>query len=221
MKEKFFVLVLLLVANFFSQPATAQTHLNASAVGLTVSVFNDAGVPTAVLSVAHDRAIYILSRARVSLTWIDCGTPLHRPPEDAGCSAISFPQHVSIRLVASASPVTQDTFGQSIQNAAGEGDYAVVYYRALESSNAAGRIRIGELLGHVVAHELGHLLLGADSHSATGLMSPVWQICELRQASRGSLFFTADQAKRMHTRYLAASARLKKTSDLLQASSGR
>jgi hypothetical protein len=29
-------------------------------------------------------------------------------------------------------------------------------------------------LGHVMAHEVGHLLLGAHSHSRTGLMSADW-----------------------------------------------
>ena len=67
-------------------------------------------------------------------------------------------------------------------------------------------IRTGDLLGCVIVHELGHLLLGRDSHSATGLMSAVWQVNELRQASQGILFFTDNQQNRIRALPRSASS---------------
>jgi len=199
-------------------PQRTLAQARSSSVSLTVSIFNDASVPQSV-SVAQERAVLIMHRAGISLVWLDCGTPENRA-RNAGCSAISFPQHPSIRLVCRAGLAGQDTFGQSFQDAAGAGSYAVVYFRTLQTSKAAEVVNPGELLGHVVAHELGHLLLGLNSHSANGLMSSVWQASELRQASQGDLFFTGDEGDRIRSRYLIASARQKKTPELLQASSG-
>lgn len=219
MKNTLFALSVLF-AIFFPQGSVAHEHTEPAGVSLTVSVFNDADVSPSVLSQAQDRAIAIMRRSGVSLTWLDCGTPVSRVP-NTGCSAIAFPKHVSVRVVAKVSPIKTDIFGQSFQDATGEGNYAVVYFAGLASSNAGATVPRGELLGCVIAHELGHLLLGKDSHSATGLMSAVWQDSELRQAAQGNLFFTASQGDRMRSRYAAASARLKKSFEPLRASSGK
>lgn len=218
MKNTLFCLSVLL-ASFSQQNALAREHTETSAVSLTVSVFNDAGVSPSVLSQAQERAIAIMRQSGVSLTWLDCGTPRSRIP-NTGCSAIVYPKHVSVRLVPKSSPVKAHIFGQSFQDAVGDGSYALVYFAGLASSKAATAVPMGELLGCVIAHELGHLLLGKDSHSTAGLMSAVWQDSVLRQVARGNLYFTSDQTDRIHSRYFAASARLQKTSEPLQASAG-
>jgi hypothetical protein len=138
---------------------------------------------------------------------MDCGFPGSRV-SGPDCNSIAFPRHLSLRLVSTHGGLTQDTFGQAYQNAAGEGAYVVVYFGVLSASKAATTMRPGALLGLVIAHELGHLLLGLNSHSATGLMSPVWQADEIHQAARGNLFFTDLQQFRIRSRYSAAMTRL-------------
>src|SRR5260370_16396869 len=53
---------------------------------------------------------------------------------------------------------------------------------------------IAQILGHVIAHELGRLL-GLDSHSPTGLMRADWNLTDLRNATHSYLLFTAQQAE--------------------------
>jgi len=53
------------------------------------------------------------------------------------------------------------------------------------------------MLGHLIAHELGHLLLGVGSHSSTGIMHVPWHLKELKSAAQGLLNFTPEQADRM------------------------
>ena len=212
--------LLIFAANLIAQVAEARERTTAPPVRVAVSVFNDAAVPASVLAEALERATAVMNQAGVSLTWLDCGTPGSRVPE-LGCSAIAFPQHFSVRLVSKATPSKADIFGQSFQDEAGEGNYAVVYYPGLAGSKVAETLHTGKLLGLVVAHEVGHLLLGRNSHSADGLMAAVWQMSELRQATQGNLFFSHDQSDRMRARYFAASARLVKVSEPLNASSGK
>jgi len=216
MKNKLWCFFALLTSST-PQIAIAHQPARAGTVGLTVSVFNDADVPLPVLAEARIRANLILQRAGVSVVWLDCGTPANRPL-NSDCSALSFPQHLSVRLVSTPSGGAQDTFGQSFQNAEGEGNYVVVYFRVLTALKSAEGIRTGDLLGFVVAHELGHLLLGRDSHSPTGLMSPVWQSAEMHQAARGNLFFTEEQQDLIRARYLAGLS--KKRNESMQTGSG-
>jgi hypothetical protein len=172
-----------------------------------VSIFNDAGIPESVLWQAAERAKTVLDKAGVSLTWLDCGTPGHWRA-NLGCRNVAFPTHLSVRLVAGRKEVSEDTFGQSYLDERGEGNYANVYLAQLSSSKALGLMKEGDLLGYVVVHELGHLLLGKDSHSTAGLMRGRWEMTELQRAARGDLFFTPSETERIKARYLSATARV-------------
>ena len=206
--------VVLLILAGLSLPQTMPAHnrSRSSAVNLTVSVFNDAGVEPSVWSQAQSRATEITRHSGISLTWLDCGFPAGRMP-DSNCGAISYPAHLSVRIVAKVSPVKGDIFGQTFQDAAGEGNYVLVYYAGIKEFRAATTVPTGELLGCVIAHELGHLLLGTASHSPAGLMSGVWQDAELQQAVRHNLFFTSGEGDRMRFHFAAAIARVQKPSE--------
>ena len=56
------------------------------------------------------------------------------------------------------------------------------------------------VLGTVAAHEIGHLLLGANAHAFAGVMLPVWKGKTLHDVNAGSLLFTSAQASRMRAR---------------------
>jgi hypothetical protein len=174
-------------------------------IRLTVSVFNDAEVPPSVLQAAQARAETVLDGAGIALTWLDCGTP-GKWVQDIGCRDIAFPSHLSVRLARNGRHRAGDVFGESFLDDQGVGNYASVYLEPLAASKALDVVREGDLLGYVVVHELGHLLLGLDSHSAEGLMRGKWDFAALQQAARGTLIFSAGEAERMRSRYLSAIA---------------
>jgi hypothetical protein len=66
------------------------------------------------------------------------------------------------------------------------------------------------VLGYVLAHEIGHLLFGSNSHSVNGIMSPHWNGPELRRISEGNLLFLPDESrmlwKRLRLREVGISA---------------
>jgi hypothetical protein len=50
----------------------------------------------------------------------------------------------------------------------------------------------GIVLGHAIAHELGHLLISGDAHGE-GIMRPNWGYQEWKQALEGTLLFVPTQ----------------------------
>ena len=52
---------------------------------------------------------------------------------------------------------------------------------------------VAQVLGHVMAHELGHLLLPHGSHAKSGIMTAAWDRKQIEQIGRGWLSFTSEQ----------------------------
>jgi hypothetical protein len=72
----------------------------------------------------------------------------------------------------------------------------VFYHQAveLEAGNLGARAAI---LGGILAHEIGHLLLAENGHSGTGVLRAQWGDQDLRMIACGRLWFTPEQASRM------------------------
>jgi hypothetical protein len=56
------------------------------------------------------------------------------------------------------------------------------------------------ILGHAMAHELGHLLLGTKAHSPGGLMRAHWTREDLANTSKGNLRFSKEQCLTLRSR---------------------
>ena len=100
----------------------------------------------------------------------------------------------------------QNKFQDSVFGFAVHPALASVYYDYAERRAKVddAEFELPVILGGVIAHELGHLLLGSDGHSASGIMQPRWDPNQVRLLMMGTLQFTPEQTKRM---ILAAQAR--------------
>jgi hypothetical protein len=88
----------------------------------------------------------------------------------------------------------------------------ILYPRVDELASLHGA-RAARILGHVVAHEVGHLLLGPNPHSPRGVMRGVWSPDDLKFMDWNSLFFTRRQSAQMRA-HLARRANLEPYPDL-------
>jgi hypothetical protein len=77
------------------------------------------------------------------------------------------------------------------------GPVAHVFFRQVQDFARIYHIDLNTMLGHVIAHEVGHLLLPTYSHSPTGLMRGEWDKTQVRDAVRGALTFTDGQAQKI------------------------
>ena len=63
-----------------------------------------------------------------------------------------------------------------VRGDAGPNTIATVYAAAIAERSRRDGTPLATLIGRVSAHEIGHLLLGANNHSLHGLMRPKWDV---------------------------------------------
>jgi uncharacterized protein (DUF2062 family) len=78
--------------------------------------------------------------------------------------------------------------------------YAAVFLGTIRNQASAAGVPVTVLLAYAAAHELGHLLLGANAHSRRGLMKATWERTDLIALSQKSLRFDREQCRRISER---------------------
>jgi hypothetical protein len=177
-------------------PEITFANENDPSVTITVQVYNYSQASPAILSKAEREADRILSKAGLQLVWLKCPVG----PSAAGSQGLcqKTPEATDLRLRILAAPIknkVQDPiFGFTVHPV-----LASVYYdyAARRAKSDDGEFEAPILLGCVIAHELGHLLLGTNSHSSKGIMQGRWGSNQFRQLVTGSLIFTTTQAQLM------------------------
>src|SRR5689334_18016613 len=80
----------------------------------------------------------------------------------------------------------------------GRGDHAGVFYSRIVKVAGNPTRSVGasepEILGHVISHELGHLLLHTNMHSPGGLMAADWTPQDFYAIRHSKLLFTQSEA---------------------------
>jgi len=189
-RKRVFLLVLLCSAAQVFADGGRQT-----AVQLVVSVFNDSAVGDVSLAKAEDEAVRILRRARVEVAFLECQ---HDSSEK--CLKFSDYGHFALRIVPRSRSLSPEVFGATFLGDDGRGIQADVFFDEVQRLGTNSAVNVPKLLGHVIAHELGHLILGSHAHSASGIMSRRWEASELKLLLRGNLLFNPEQVKVMRTR---------------------
>ena len=95
-----------------------------------------------------------------------------------------------------------EPLGQSYSEAAG-GTLASVYLGSVRQEAAAANVPWLMALGYASAHEIGHLLLGAQAHTSRGLMKPSWDRNDFLSMGQNHFHFTREQAQALANRYSA------------------
>jgi hypothetical protein len=110
-----------------------------------------------------------------------------------------------VRIVPRALTLSDIAYGAAFLDADGHGQYADVFFDAIRQlQNGETQVSQVQLLGYVMAHEIGHLLLGSNAHSHLGIMKPRWSTAELQSISMGRLSFAADQCREIHNKLEAS-----------------
>ena len=180
--------------------AAAASPSGSSANIVNVSVYNDAGAPDDLLVQAESIATRVFELAGVKVKWINCPVVVPGLPDSEICRKAIFPTYFQQRIVAPDPGLSESSFGVSYLSPEGIGCYSYIFYARIAEQHGRNEQNAAVLLGHVMAHEIAHLLLGTNSHSPSGIMRAHWYHQELASADKGLLLFTPDQARAMTER---------------------
>ena len=169
-------------------------------------VQDDASVPPKLLERAKEEATRIFQDINVELIWLEHGDARFKDP-----SAL---KSVVIVHILSREMIDRMKKPDSVMGWAAPGTRLVkVSYSRIKAFSrrtelVSPTLRDNDtacILGHVVAHEIGHLLLPRGAHSPSGIMRAS---LDRQLAALGGLFFTADQAQDIRTKLAATEAAL-------------
>jgi hypothetical protein len=154
---------------------------------MNVAVCNLSQVSGTVIEHAQAEAAYVFRNIDVEIHWMDCGAEVGA--QDPG---IRPDYIVRVQLggkIAKPGPVSLEAMGRAFMDETGYGFMVDTYYGAI--NDLIVRFPLAgsdQLLGVVIAHELGHLLIGAG-HRPNGIMRASWGKEEMEALNRRHLKF--------------------------------
>jgi hypothetical protein len=172
---------------------------------ICVRVTNMAGVDDNTLSIALNRARLIFRDAGVRAAWLRCPARSIQTANLAECSTINVSTLI-LRITSqpATGSVSRNALGFAVTTQGGS-VYATVFRDRVLALAQSGRYPEAVLLGHAIAHELGHLLLNSPTHARYGLMAARWRDTELDRATVGLLQFSPAEASSIRAEALRRS----------------
>jgi hypothetical protein len=153
---------------------------------ITVVIYNSEAVPERELLAGETVAGQILRQAGVEVVWRQA-THADTSPD---------PLEIPLHLLSTHPP----NLGPAVSGFAilmPEGSYAGISYPAVKRTAHTLQTDDPTILGAVMAHELGHVLLGTRDHSSNGLMVMRFGPREIAAAHHGELLFYRSEARRI------------------------
>lgn len=165
---------------------------------VTVRIRNYAHVESGVLLAAERITDDILQKARVKMAWMDCSTGAKEPTCDTPLGPTELVLNLLPRAMSDRLSLRADAFGAALESAEGGlGSDAWIFCDRVKDAAAQRQLTRSVLLGTVIAHELGHLLLSTNSHSAFGLMRANWSDKDLSAVEHRAMYFSSSESKRI------------------------
>ncbi len=194
-------IVLAVLSSIFHLPQTAFSGNSVPKPELTLLVFNYAGLSSSQVKEIRARVFFVFEDVGIRTTWLDCRPGVEGHSLPAACLQPLGLSKLGIRLL------DQDTrpadsshtaLGHSYASETG-GSLATVSCATIKRFSGGNQTSEIAFLGHVIAHEVGHLLLGPGAHSNEGIMKAHWIKTEMQQiaAARKGVLFSREQAERL------------------------
>jgi hypothetical protein len=185
------------------------TGSSQTSFSITIHVQNYARVAPKTLAEAEAEATAIFANAGIETRWADRVLTADSNQENSAAhpdfTLADIQVNIFPHVMYNPSSLPNNVMGLAPGNGP---DRRIVYifesnvearYWKLLNARCSGqmdrRVSKAQILGHVMAHEVGHLLLNQQVHSAHGIMRGDWNIADFRDMTGGMLLFTPEQAE--------------------------
>ena len=147
--------------------ATGTTGTAATGSSLVLHVDDRVGVPAEELAAAKGEVEGIFAAAGVSITWQEGRFPASVM---GVAERAAYPRHIAVMLVTNTDDPLPGASGCTLGFSAKRPPVGYAFYNRIVEQSWLYPIDVRVVLGRVIAHELGHVLLPANSHSPSGIM---------------------------------------------------
>jgi len=158
-----------------------------SAPTIRLKTYNHARVPGRTLEQAQRAVTFIFKGIGVKAEWVTDGEPQFR---------------ILIVDKLDAAISSDDMFGYAPRDRDGtsSGMAYVAYGHVRELMGNSKRegyppLDAADILTYLMAHEIGHLLLPAGSHTTTGIMHARWKVADFKLMGKSFMSFTPEQER--------------------------
>jgi hypothetical protein len=165
---------------------------------VTVRVYNHVNVSHETLERAQSEASRIFRRGGLELRWLS--DPLSENGRQARLNPDVNPGELVLNI-----KLLNESMAKRLRRPGSRFGLALhvdafVFFHRVEEEARNGISSTSTILGHIMAHELGHLILGEDSHSSDAIMTETLRQKHFEQANKGKLLFRSEEAQRMRVR---------------------
>src|SRR5258708_3182254 len=159
---------------------------------LTVQVYNWASVAPQILTAAEDETMRIFRQTGVAVSWLNCPLSISEAEANPICIEPCPPSRLAVRINSEMpANLAKTSLGVALSDS---GVYATIYYPRVEEYAKESIATHSQILGHAIAHEMGHLLLGPVPHARFGIMRGEWTAKDLRSITMGAFLFSPRQS---------------------------
>lgn len=177
------------VASSFSVRATERIEASRA---VAVRVIDLAGVPLTTRRRALEQAARLFERIGVTIVW---------DPSPRVTSSLEAPFAVELTVLDGRSNPSNTGHVVGSSTLLPVVPTISVFYRDVQEVAEVDVTSTESLFGFVIAHELGHLLLGLHAHSGWGLMKPCWNRTDVAHGvAQGQFRFSAREGERIRRR---------------------
>jgi hypothetical protein len=167
---------------------------------VTIQIHDYSRVPREALSKASAIVTRLYERIGVRTEWVAVRRPTERRGKSESGGETPRPPIAQLTInvlttpMASRARVANTALGFAAVATDGMGRIAYVIYDRVRSTAAEAAINEADLLGFVLAHEIGHLLSPRGTHPPAGLMKGRWSVHDFRHLDVLTLGFSETQA---------------------------
>ena len=174
--------------------ALCSVELLAAGQQMNVAVCNLDGVREPIVAKAKAETDLVFRSAGVTVVWQDCDT--FPTPAELEREPWFIVRLRTGKPPLTAGPASLDVMGKAFVEDHSGGTMADAYFQAIQARSEQHNGDSGLLLGFVMAHELGHLLLG-PGHTPEGVMQAAWGQKQMDALRQRWLRFTEEGATRI------------------------
>jgi hypothetical protein len=199
----------LLLISGFTGPREAEAQTGpGKGPAVMVYVRNYAGVQSATLSEAEEVAGRIYQKAGIEIRWADIGLSKQAVQPDSNVQVPFRPEDFQLNILSQEMSSRYHLPDRVMGLAPGKGadrNMILVFdnkvealyqglFKEFRNGDMNEHVCKSQILGYTIAHELGHILLNLQEHTAHGIMSGQWNFVEFQEISEGLLLFSPQQA---------------------------